>query len=66
MPDSLTCGMVCSQFPACLRPPSPELLVLVAQFSADLERERSSAAAIACALADVYEVITEELGEEAE
>jgi hypothetical protein len=42
------------------------MLATVSQFTIDVERERSSAAAVACALSDVYEAITEELGEEAE
>jgi len=50
----------------CLPLPSPEILATVSQFTVDAERERSSAAAVACALSDVYEIITEELGEEAE
>ena len=46
--------------------PSPEILAIVSQFTVDAERERSSAAAVACALSDVYEAITEELGEDLE
>jgi hypothetical protein len=45
--------------------PSPEILATVSKFTVDNERERSSAAAVACALSDVYEAITEELGDEA-
>jgi hypothetical protein len=66
LPDSLTCGELCPAFPACLPLPSPEILATVSQFTIDVERERSSAAAVACALSDVYEVITEELGEDLE
>jgi len=44
--------------------PSLEILAVVSQFSADLQRERSSAAAVACALSDVDEAITEELDED--
>ena len=47
-------------------PPSLEILARVSQFTVDAERERSSAAAVACALSDVYEAITEELNDEAE
>ena len=64
LPDGLTCGKVCARFPACLQRPSLELLALVAEFSAELERERSSAAAVACGLSDVREAITEELDQE--
>lgn len=39
---------------------------MVSQFSSDVQRERSNAAAVACALSDVYEAITEELGEDPE
>jgi hypothetical protein len=39
---------------------------MVSQFSTEAERERSSAAAVAYALSDVYEAITQELGDEAE
>jgi hypothetical protein len=42
----------------------PEFVATVSQFSADTERERRSAAAVTCALSDIYEVITEELGDE--
>jgi hypothetical protein len=66
LPDALTCGKVCSRFPVCLRPPTPQLLTLVSQFSAELERERSSAAAVACGLSDVREAITEELDQDPE
>jgi hypothetical protein len=58
--------MVCARFPACLPRPSPDLLTLVSQFSAELERERSSAAAVACGLSDVREAITEELDQDPE
>lgn len=66
MPDALTCGERCAEFPTCLPLPSPEILAIVSQFTVDAERERSSAAAVACALSDVYEAITEELGEDLE
>jgi hypothetical protein len=64
LPDAVTCGERCTDFPACLPLPSPEILATVSQFSADAERERSSAEAVACALSDVYEAVTEELGED--
>jgi hypothetical protein len=66
LPDAVTCGERCAEFPACLPVPSREILTTVSQFSADMQRERSSAEAIACALSDVYAAISEELGEEAE
>jgi hypothetical protein len=66
LPDALTCGKVCSRFPACLPRPSPQLLALLSQFSAELERERNSAAAVACGLSDVREAITEELDQDPE
>jgi hypothetical protein len=44
--------------------PSLEILATVSQFGADARREQSSAAAIACALSDVYEAITEKLADE--
>ncbi len=50
----------------CLPLPSLEILATVSQFSAEVQQERSNATAIACALSDVYEVITEELGDEPE
>jgi hypothetical protein len=64
LPDAVSCGGRCSDFPACLPPSSPEFVATVSQFSADAERERRSAAAVACALSDMYEVITEELGDD--
>jgi len=66
LPDTLTCGERCAEFPACLPLPSLEILATVSQFSADVRREQASAAAVACALSDVYEAITEELGEDLE
>jgi hypothetical protein len=66
LPDKLTCGKVCSRFPACLPRPSFQLLVLVSRFSAGLERERNSAAAAACGLSDMRDAITEELDQDPE
>jgi hypothetical protein len=40
------------------------MLATVSQFTVDMQRERTSAAAVACALSEVYEAITEELGDD--
>jgi hypothetical protein len=60
----MTCGGLCHEFPACVPPPSPVILALVARFSAEARAERNSASAIACALSDVSEAITRELDDE--
>jgi len=62
-PEAVSCGGLCAEFPGCLPSPSAVVLGLVAEFSADIGREQTSARSILDALSDVYDVITQQLEE---
>jgi hypothetical protein len=58
---NVTCAAVCSVFPECKPPPSPELLSVARRFWAEGQAESENDEAVASTLEKLYEAITQGL-----
>ena len=61
LPDNETCGGLCSEFPACLPAPSPELVAEVARLRIEAESEQASYSAAAESLMLIHQVLVQGL-----
>jgi hypothetical protein len=61
LPPNVTCAAVCSVFPECKPPPSPELLSVARRFWAEGQAESENDQAVASTLEQLYEAITQGL-----
>jgi hypothetical protein len=57
LPDNETCGGLCSEFPACLPAPSPELVAEVARLRIEAESEQASYLATSASLMLIHEAL---------
>jgi hypothetical protein len=61
LPDNVTCGSSCEEFPRCLPPPSPELLATIVQVARQDQADHENHRATAETLELLYRAITEGL-----
>ena len=61
LPPNVTCAAVCSAFPECKPPPSPELLSVARRFWAEGRAESENDEAVASTLEQLYEALTQGL-----
>lgn len=57
LPDNETCGGLCSEFPACLPSPSPELVAEVARLRIEAENEAEGYTATAESLTLIHQAL---------
>ena len=64
LPDNTTCGWLCDEFPACLPPPSPELVGSLRELRQHQVREHENRLRTAQALIFLKQATTERVEED--